>query len=86
MSEKALNKLMEYKKLCEQQYDINNRLSEYKGLFKEKLLDKYYVGIKQNGFSVQSNNYIPLDDLKLIEKLTGARLYEVANFKYAFTW
>ncbi len=89
----VIKELLEYKRLVEQDYNLRTKLENLKGHNDNKILGKYHISLDDYGFTVFSNTLnntleglIPLDDLKQIEKLTGAKLYKLHNFNYAFTW
>lgn len=85
-----IDNLLKYKKLYEEQYRITKELDDFRlsNELRGELEGKYFISPKEYGFSVMPKivKPVPLDELKRIEELTGASLYEVANFKYAFSW
>lgn len=89
----VIKELLEYKRLVEQDYNLQTKLENLKGHNDNKILGKYRISLYDYGFTVFPNSLnntleglIHLDDLKQIEELTGAKLYKLHNFSYSFTW
>ncbi|MBQ6219919.1 MAG: hypothetical protein IJH63_00880 [Methanobrevibacter sp.] len=92
----VLETLTEYRKLLDEERDIQRKISKYthNRTLKDKLLEKYTVVLNDKyGFEVYYSEtgygyykYIPLKDLEEIENLTGSKMVKMNHNIYTFQW